>query len=1246
MTTARDEITTNNESMGSHPAAASALGAGAPSALLPRRFQPQLTLGFQHDLSRLASELITLGVEERLTRLSAAIDVVETSRIELVELGLPPGRLQPTIAYSVTLRLLRDLLGQGWELAVDDEGLLLHPPLGLVTAADDPAAAKEALRESFAFARNAQLDQRATRGFVETMERRGIGRLFADGPALAARLTDALEAGELAEAIKPTLELVTPDARDPGSGLRLQDIWRYARHFWSIPYQSTPGRNLFYLVRDDALPERPVIGIAALGNPIIGLAQRDRTLGWTADSLASRLVDAPTRVHRKLARHLLAVLEEGIQSVYCADLDVDLERDDCVERLRALEQEATLARRSALAAAGEGRTADYLLIRAAHDATAKDQAGTVDWEAVARTTLYRRKRAATLSDLTRARQAFRRFDAERSTDGLVRMLDDEDGRRAIDTALRRIKQRALNENVMDIITCGAVPPYGDLLGGKLVAALLTSPRVVADFRARYSDRVSLIGSGLAGKAVSREPNLCFLTTSGLYSVGSSQYDGIRIPGDLFGNQGQIRYRRLGTTLSFGTVHFAPDTAGGLAVLGRLADNNRRLINHLFGEGMSPKLRAIREGLRALGLSGEVFLRHHSPRLLYGAALATNTDEVLLGLARRPRFVLRPPRGSDGTAEIAAHWRERWLTPRLQRPEVLERLRATPREELLLGLQLPAATTNGTNPVEAAPHGWLRSEERDSGGGGAPGGSATEFVERLYRSTNIYADRLSPEELEWVNVDLGLEDYLLEQARASRQVIVTGNPGDGKTHLIERIRGRLEDEGALVLTDANELSDEEIIVAWRTCEREARPLVLAINEWPLFVLRRHPQTHDFAPLAEALRQVQEAIYYTETQTPAGPAERVRVVDLSLRNVLARPIVDAVIDRLTHERFYTDLHEADPARTNREALQNERVRERLSLLLDRVASRGHHATMRQLVGLIAFLLTGGRNAIERLAEQRSSRFHYATLAFAGGVGPLFDAIRATFDPAYATHPRYDDDLWRGGSDRSVWLYPEAAQLGIQQLPETERGGAHAALKRRFYFEHDAGAELLALAPADEREFERLTFEGAAGAPTVVGDLILALNRFFEPDAPASDHEYLQLWQSHRFDVRPPETFVALHRLEQRAFRIEPPRFAAWVEEWLPSEQRLVASFAFVARGEHDVEVPLIVDRNLYLTLAEAERGLGRASWTRSATRRITRFVDRLHQLTEFAASVYDLRIRNTDTDLDERFEVQRQPPRYLL
>ncbi len=1221
-----------------HPASDPRLG------LLPRRFQPQLTLGFQQDLSALAADVAELPSETQRQRLEEAIDVVDTSRIELSELGVLGSALQPTVAYSVALRLLRDLLGQGWELALDDEGILLRPPIAAAGATDDPSTAKAILRQSFSFARKAQLAMPATASFIEAMERRGISQLFADGQELAARLEVALKDGDLAGALVPSLELVSPEAHDQTTGIRLQDVWRYARHFWSIPYQSTPGRNLFYLVRDDAGPTRPIIGIAALGNAIIGLAQRDDALGWSAASIARRLTDASVRERRRLARHLVEVLKEEIAGIYVSDLELDLDDPASVEQLRDLERGATSDRRHALAEAGEVRTEEYLLIRAAHGAALDGDADGVDWEEVARTALYRRKRASTLVELMQALFTFRRFGVEEQPDRLLSMLDEDDGRRAVEVALRRIKQRALSENVMDIITCGAVPPYGEVLGGKLVAMLLASPRVVSDFRHRYSNRVSLIASGLKGAPVRRRPNLALLTTSSLYAVGSSQYNRIRIPGEILGGSGQVSYRRIGMTESFGTVHVAPDTAAGLALLGRLADDNRRLVNHLFGEGMSPKLRALRGGFEALRLPADIFLRHHSPRLLYGVALAHNCDDLLLGVAERSQYFLRPPRGRDGTAEIAAYWRARWLEPRLQREDVMARLRGNAREAFLLGNELAAA--DSPERAHGAPHRWLVGEERRQPPPSAAEPSPSEFVERLYRSSNSYADRLNAEELEWVNVDLGLEEYLLEQARAGQQIVVTGNPGDGKTHLIERIRARLEEEGALVLTDANVLRDEEILVAWRTCERERRPMVLAINEWPLFVLRRHTAAAGFAPLAEALRQVQHAIFYDSQLAPAPPSEQVRVVDLSLRNVLARPVVEAVLERLTHDRFYGGLHESDPAGANRGALQSERVLERLAPLLDRVARRGHHATMRQLVGFIAYLLTAGRSPVERLAQQGSHRFDYSTLAFEGGVGPLFAAVRTAFDPAAITHPRHDDALWRGTTLPAAWLASDAAIVGAQHLPEQERIDAYRALKRRFFFEHEAGAELLTLLPGDERTFDALATEGEAGIPTVVRDLLLALNRFFEPDASESEHDALHLWQSHRFDVRSPETFVALHRLGQQAFRIEPPKFAPWVDAWLPAEQRLVRSFGLVAHGKGAVDVSLIVDRNLFLTLAEAQRGLVRASWSRSATRKIIRFVDRLHQLTELEAPVYDIRIRNTETDLDKTFEVQREPPRYLF
>jgi hypothetical protein len=1191
----------------------------------------------------LGVEMIGHPISERVRYLREAIEAVESRRRDLLALGVTRHQLLPTVKYLAALRVLRDLVQQGWTLRMDDEGIYLRPLIDASTPSGDPEGVKQALRQSFSFARSAQLNEPATRAFVEMMERRGVGQLFARGSELARRLESArTEHGGPEAAMRPSLHLIDPEATDERSGLRLHDIWRYARHYWSIPYQTTPGRNLFYLVRDEAGPNRPIIGIAALGNAVLGLAQRDDALGWSPSSLRRRLLNAGADGRLVIGNHLLSVLRSDIQNIYAEDLPVGAGpwTITTVARLREAASAAAFSRRHALATAGEERSPDYQLIKAAHDDALDGDAAEVDWLRVAQTDLYRRKRAGTLANLIHAWMTLGAWRVDELPDALLAALDDERARSACEVALRRIKQRATTENVMEIITCGAVPPYGEVLGGKLVAMLLTSPRVAKDVVDRYAGRVSLIASGLKGQAVVRRPALTVLTTSSLYSIGSSQYNRIRIPATAVGEGcGQVSYDKIGKTDSFGTVQFAPDTADVLVELGHLDDGDRRLVNHLFGEGMSPKLRALRSGLEALGLEPERFLKHHSPRLLYAVRLAHNTDDVLFGLASEPHYVQQPPEGADGVEEVTAYWRTRWLAPRLANSEVVARLHG--RESVpLLSAEISVGDTSQKRirAAVAVADDWV--------GDAAPIASPSKFIERLYRSSNSYADRLSAEELEWVDVDLGLNDHIRELVGARHQIIITGNPGDGKTHLIERLRPDLEKAGALVLTDANVLSDEEILAKWRDCNDRGQAMVLAINEWPLFVLRRHRLATDFQPLHEALRQVQQAITYSD-EPVAGPAGSVRVIDLSLRNVLAPPIVFKVIDRLTDERFYSGLSSSDPAMINRNAMRRDQVKGRIAMLLDEVARRGHHATMRQLVGFVAFLITGGAKAVDRLASQGSQSYHYAQLAFEGGVGPLFNAVRASFDPARVTHPRLDMDLWRGVSASEDWV-DGTHPIVIQHLQPRDRLREYGPLKRRFFFEHRAGSELTGLLPVDERRFDDLIKGGHTGSATVVRDLLLAINRFYEPDCPDTDRERLVLWQSHRFDVKAPDTFLSLHEIHHGQFEIRPPQLAPWVAAWLPQEQRLTRAFALIATNEHRVtSAILLVDRALYLTLSEAHWGLGRASWSRSATRRVTRFVDQVHgNVTPSRSDVVDVRIRNVAKDIEATFEIQRHPARYRL
>ena len=1196
-----------------------------------RRFRPRLTLGYQEELYRLSRRLETMSHARGADELAEALETADRRLAQYESLGLAPGDLLPTLRWATALRVLRDLRVQGWTFQTDDEGLLLKAPG--ITASANPEVEKDAVRRSFSFARNSQLAEPSTTRFILGLERRGVRTLFADGPDLVDRIrTNGVAA------IKPELELIEHGARDPGTELLLQDIWRYARHFWSIPYQSTPGRNMFYLLRDGAAEGRPLVGIAALGNTVLGLAQRDNYAGWSATGLRARWSDLDPRKRTTLAERLITFIDEGIVDTFSDDLLPHGIAEDwraVVAELEHIERTAAEHRVRQLGQHAGPRDAEYLAIRAAHTAAQKGEQASIDWHALATTTLYRRKRAGTLADLIRARGTLVELGAPDPA-YVEAALGSAAGVRALEAALRRIKQAVISSNVMELITCGAVPPYRDVLGGKLVALMMTSRTVTKDYERKYAGQVSLIASGLAGRPIIRPAQLAWLTTSSLYAVGSSQYNRLRISTEA----GVLSYKRIGVTESFGTVHFAPETVLALSQLARLADSDRRRVNHLFGEGTSPKMRLVRAGLESLGLDANVFLRHHSPRLLYGTALCSNLPDLLVGLTDMPKYIL--PEGHASTDVIVEHWRRRWLTPRIKRDDVLQRVEAERRDDFLLGGDTAVSGGDAAGRRATMPVG------DDAGAYSVTAGNADDstFIERLYRSTNGYADRLSQDELEAIHVDLGVDGYLLEEAEANRQIIVTGNPGDGKTHLIERLRPQLEALDAEVITDANAVTDAETLDTWVRCRAAKRPFVLAINEWPLYVLQRTAKARGFGPVQEALRQVRSARYFVDARKPDPPADDVVTLDLALRDLLAPSVVTRVIERLTDERFYTALDEADPILRNRAALMDPQVTERLGKLLGVVGLRLGHVTMRQLVGFVAFLLTAGQAAAERLKSgQDATGLAYSNLAFDGGVGRLFSTVRQVFDPAALTHPTWDERLWRGETDPADWLW--SAPASVLTLPSGRERGFRA-IKRRFFFEHAGGDQLFQLVPHDETEFEELLAEGAAATAGLVRSLVLALNRFYEPDFPEKQRDRLLLWQSHRYDVRAPAAFVSLRDLSHQHLRIEALRYAEWVEKWLPPEQQARRSFALVAEVSNADVAVLEIDRELYLTLLEAQRGLGRSSWSRTATRRITRFVDQVDRATQptTASGVEDVRIRNVATDLDEQFSVQRQPARFQV
>lgn len=596
------------------------------------------------------------------------------------------------LKYLATLSVLFDLSMQGWVFEINGDKITLKMETDNV---DD----KQRIRYRLSAERNAQFTSESVSNFIKQMEadkKWGIStisvkKLIGNKDALIEKIR------KQETVCDPYIQLVTNE-RDELTGYKLSDIWRYFRYTWSIPYKTMPGRNLFYLVRDRAQEYHPIIGIFALGNSVLNLTVRDDDIGWTVDAIKanmSRLSDTTTceqiisgtegktiktristpmesedeHIKRsneyacKMFPLLQQNIENSISEIYLRDLGYH--RNTKFPKQEKIDELTSMA-------------AEY----AKKSLNNRNNEKSPNWVEEAQTNLFKRKRASELAKLLETKRTFNSVNGDTPYEKLTNLLSTEVGRKAIHNALIANRKRKIGSNMMDIIVCGSIPPYNELLGGKLVSILSCSPRVIRDYTLKYCDQVSEIASRMKGSKVIRDSRLVYLGTTSLYAVGSSQYNRIKVPF----NDSFLEFRKLGVTEGFGTVFFSKETTNIFSHLLELQDGGKK-INHVFGEGTSPRFRMISRGLSSLGIKAEAFLKHHSPRIVYSINLAKNTNEFLLGLDNGADFgydIYNEQEVEEKTQELIDYWYSRWLEMRLSSVDIENRLSDFNINSILLG----------------------------------------------------------------------------------------------------------------------------------------------------------------------------------------------------------------------------------------------------------------------------------------------------------------------------------------------------------------------------------------------------------------------------------------------------------------------------------------------------------------------------------------------------------------------------------
>ncbi len=208
--------------------------------------------------------------------------------------------------------------------------------------------------------------------------------------------------------VDPYLQLVVGDEACVHTGLLLADIWRYFRHTWTNHYNSTPGRQVAFLIRDRAAENHPVVGIGAFGSAVVQLSVRDEWIGWTHEGINERLRTEASRT----GRWILQSLDDLISGIYVQDFIADGILD---KRSLARPDERVIVRLSRDAVkAAERHRADPQ----AREHKASSKAGD-NWVREAKSSLFRSKRAKMLTQLLTARAVLNGvgFRKDRRSDG-------------------------------------------------------------------------------------------------------------------------------------------------------------------------------------------------------------------------------------------------------------------------------------------------------------------------------------------------------------------------------------------------------------------------------------------------------------------------------------------------------------------------------------------------------------------------------------------------------------------------------------------------------------------------------------------------------------------------------------------------------------------------------------------------------------------------------------------------------------
>ena len=487
-----------------------------------------------------------------------------------------------------------------------------------------------------------------------------------------------------------------------------KEIFRFLRHSWRIPYKTTPGRTLSFLVKVGR--EKKIAGILTLASPALWMSNRDESLGFEDFKIMELSTEKLTEIKEKFnfeAKPLdkkALINQQNIEALEIQKKEwisrwsqlglkdsstmfhhlsgcfsvfelLNSSMVSLVKRIRQFpvelisDEEDFATRCGELGISLEGTQPTSWITKTEPNSSAVDKKNIKKRRRIVKEcidaydTLYSWNQEGfpeTIGDL------FDQLHGFESKSGSKRM-------NALKTAMTQSKIRMMSSNIAEMIICGAVPPFNPLRVGKLIAMLSLSSEIKQFWDEAYSRSESDIATELAGRPISKPATLSAVSTTGLYGRSNAQYDRITIPLE---HGAKVKFEMAGVT---GNKGRGPSTL-------TISDSSWKLVNDVvkkdgneegttgkFGEGTSARIRRLQKavkivnswfvehtGLQVKQLLNEITSNPFS-RSVHVANLSHNSIRFQLGIDDALSY-------PDGLSKdrIVRIWKERWLIPLISR----------------------------------------------------------------------------------------------------------------------------------------------------------------------------------------------------------------------------------------------------------------------------------------------------------------------------------------------------------------------------------------------------------------------------------------------------------------------------------------------------------------------------------------------------------------------------------------------------